>query len=228
MTMRLESFAYGDPVRRWRRSDVESRTRSPPKCMPRRRSTARMRSGVDTAWQVGTLGVVTATAAVGSEPATIQVGSPASASSAVVAACTCSRARNSPPRSSCRSASPSSSRGRSSAALPASASTSSASAPFNSPTDTRASGTRTSVETLGASYSVTLGAYGFVSLFANHTRGRVTTDRCVPGLDDALGQSSQRRVERDLSTRTLPPARASRRRPRCSRTCRPARARATT
>ena len=56
------------------------------------------------------------------------------------------------------------------------------------------------VETLGASYSVTLGAYGFVSLFANHTGGRVTADRCVPGLDDALGQSSQRRVERGLST----------------------------
>ena len=196
----IESFAYGDPfaAATFRRGITDSFTAE---VHAETQADGANALGVDAAWQVGTLGVLTGDRRGRAATRTTPAGSPASASSAVADACTCSDARSSPPRSSCRSASPCSSRVRSSAPSPASASTSSASAPCSSPTGTRASGTRTRSRRVGASYSLTLGAYGFVSLFANHTRSPVLADRCVPGLDDAAGQSSQRRVEPVVPTR---------------------------
>ena len=75
----------------------------------------------------------------------------------------------------------------------------SVSAACSSPTATRATGSRSSVETVGASYSLTLGSYGFVSLFANHTRSQDSQTDVYLGWTMPLG--NRRSVGSSLSYR---------------------------
>ena len=224
----LESFAYGDPFAAgtFRRGITDTFTAE---VHAETQVDGASALGLDTAWQVGTLGVVTATAAAGRGPRRLRLARRPRRRAQRAAHASSSRARSSPPSDFVQvglSAFEQRPKQRSFAGVGVDL------ARFGSlqfAYGRQSFWDSDSVETLGLSYSAVAAAATASSACSRITRAVAgLADRRVPGLDDADGRSPQRRLEPGVPSRPRRSVTPSRRRPRCSRTCRPARARATT